>query len=76
MHLLSQFYYLVFHLADFSVFPFAGSNYNLGQNILNKIQKFSNTRQDKKSLISTFAFVLTAIAKETPLLKKHQSYYS
>ena len=39
------------------------SNYNSGQNIWNKIEKSSKTGQDKKSLISTFACFLTAIAK-------------
>ena len=38
-------------------------SYNLGQNILNKTEKSSKTGQDKKSLISTFTCVLTAIAK-------------
>ena len=37
--------------------------YNPGQNIWNKIEKSSKTGQDKKSLISTFACFLTAIAK-------------
>ena len=36
---------------------------NPGQNILNKIEKSSKTGQDKKSLITTFACFLTAIAK-------------
>ena len=36
---------------------------NPGQNIWNKIEKSSKTGQDKKSLISTFACVLTATAK-------------
>ena len=34
-----------------------------GQNILNKIYKSSKTREEKKSLRSTFACFLTAIAK-------------
>ena len=34
-----------------------------GQNIWNTIEKFSKTEQGKKSLISTFAWFLTAIAK-------------
>ena len=38
-------------------------NYNPGQNISNKIEKSSKTGQIKKSLISTFACFLTAIAK-------------
>ena len=38
-------------------------NYNPGQNIWNKIGKSSKTIKDKKSLISTFACFLTAIAK-------------
>ena len=38
-------------------------NYNPGQNIWNKIEKFSKTGQDKKSLISPFACFLTATAK-------------
>ena len=33
------------------------------QNMWNKLEKFSKTRQDKKSLISTFACRLTATAK-------------
>ena len=37
--------------------------YNPGQNIWNKIKKSSKTGQDKKSLISTLACFLTAIAK-------------
>ena len=37
--------------------------FNPGQNIWNKRKKSSKTGQDKKSLISTFACVLTAIAK-------------
>ena len=39
------------------------SNYNSGQNIWNKIDKSSKTRQVKKNLISTFACFLTVIAK-------------
>ena len=38
-------------------------NYNPGQNIWNKIEKSSKTGQDKKSLISTFAYFSTATAK-------------
>ena len=38
-------------------------SHNPGQNISNKIEKSSKTGQDKKSLISTFACSLTAIAK-------------
>ena len=37
--------------------------YNLGQNIWNKIEKSSETGQEKKSLISTLASFLTAVAK-------------
>ena len=37
--------------------------YNLGQNNWNKIEKSSKTGQEKKSLISSFACFLTAIAK-------------
>ena len=37
--------------------------YNPGQNIWNKIEKYSKIGQDKKSLISTFACFLTATAK-------------
>ena len=37
--------------------------YNPGQNIWNKIEKSSKIGQEKKSLISTFAYFLTAIAK-------------
>ena len=36
--------------------------YNLRQNIWNKIEKSSKSRQGKKILISTFACFLTAIA--------------
>ena len=36
---------------------------NPGQNIWNEIEKSSKTGQDKKSLITTFACFLTAIAK-------------
>ena len=36
---------------------------NPGQNISNKIEKSSKTGQDKKSLISTFAYFLTANAQ-------------
>ena len=36
---------------------------NPGQCVWNKIEKSSKTGQEKKSLISTFAFFLTAIAK-------------
>ena len=36
---------------------------NPGQNIWNKIEKSSKTGQGKKSLITTFACFLTAIAK-------------
>ena len=36
---------------------------NPGKNICNKIEKSSKTGQKKKSLISTFARCLTAIAK-------------
>ena len=37
--------------------------YNPGQNIWNKIEKYSKIGQDKKSLTSTFACFLTDIAK-------------
>ena len=40
-----------------------GFNYNPGQNISSKIEKSSKIEQDKKSLKSTFASFLTAIAK-------------
>ena len=36
---------------------------NPGQNIRNKIEKSGKTGQDEKSLVSTFACFLTAIAK-------------
>ena len=39
------------------------TTYDPGQNIWNKIEKSSKTGHDKKSLISTFASFLTAIAK-------------
>ena len=39
------------------------TKYNPGQNIWNKIEKSSKTGQEKESLISTFAWFLTAIAK-------------
>ena len=38
-------------------------SYNPGKNFWNKIEKSSETGQDKKSLISTFACFLTATAK-------------
>ena len=38
-------------------------NYNPGQNICNKIERFSKTGQDKKSLISAFACFSSATAK-------------
>ena len=38
-------------------------SHNPGQNIRNKIEKSSKTRQDEKSLISTFACFLTDIAE-------------
>ena len=38
-------------------------NYNPGQNIWNKIEKFSKIGQGKESFISTFAYFLTAIAE-------------
>ena len=37
--------------------------YSPGQNIWKKIEKFSQTGQEKKSLVSSFACILTAIAK-------------
>ena len=37
--------------------------YNLGQNIWNKLEKYSKPGQDKKSLMPTFACFLTIIAK-------------
>ena len=37
--------------------------YNPGQNTCSKIEKSSKTEQDKKSLISAFAFFFTAITK-------------
>ena len=37
--------------------------YNLGQNIWNKTEKSSKTWEERKALISTFASLLTAIAK-------------
>ena len=37
--------------------------YNAGQNIWDIIEKSSKTGQDKKSLTSTFACLLTAAAK-------------
>ena len=45
------------------IIPEIQQGYNSGQNIWNKIGKSSKTGQDKKSLISTFACFLTAIAK-------------
>ena len=40
-----------------------GMNYNPCQNICNKIEKFSKTGQDKKSLIFAFAGFSSATAK-------------
>ena len=40
-----------------------GMNYNPCQNICNKIEKFSKTGQDKKSLIFAFACFSSATAK-------------
>ena len=37
-------------------------NFNPGQSIWNKIEKSSKTGQEKKSLISSFACYMTAIA--------------
>ena len=42
---------------------FEAINYNPEQKFWNKLEKFSKTGQEKKSLISTFACFLTAIAK-------------
>ena len=39
------------------------ATYNSGQNIWNKIEKSSDTGQNKKALTSTFVSFLTAIAK-------------
>ena len=39
------------------------TDYNLGQNIWNKIEKSSKVGQGKKSLMSTFVCFLTAIVK-------------
>ena len=41
----------------------ARADYNPRQNIWNKIEKFSETGQYKKSFISNFACFLTAFAK-------------
>ena len=38
-------------------------SYNPGQNIWNKMEKFSKTEEEKKGLVSIFACFLTAIAK-------------
>ena len=43
--------------------PPVGRPTNPMQNIWNKIEKSSKAGQDKKSLISTFAYFLTATAK-------------
>ena len=40
-----------------------GETYNPGQNIWNKVEKFSKIGKDKKSLIPTFACFLTAAGK-------------
>ena len=52
----------VFNIRRFliSSYPFS---YNPGENILNKVEKFSKIGQYKKSLTSTFVCFLTAIAK-------------
>ena len=42
---------------------FVQNTHNPGQNIWNKIEKFSQTGECKKIRISTFACFLTAIAK-------------
>ena len=41
----------------------SGSGYCVGQNIGNKVKKSSKTGQDHSTLISVFAYFLTAIAK-------------
>ena len=43
--------------------------YNQWQNILLKVRKSSKTGQDQKTLISAFAYVLTAVAKNKFLEK-------
>ena len=37
--------------------------YNPGQNIWNKVKKHSKIAQEKKTMISTFAYFLTIVAK-------------
>ena len=44
-------------------------NQNPGQNIWNKLEKFSKIGQDKKSFIPTFACFLTAIATKVKFRK-------
>ena len=41
-------------------------NYNLRQNVWNKVEKSSEIRQDKKIFLSTFACFLTVITKFNP----------
>ena len=45
-------------------FYFENDFYNPGQNISNKMEKFSKTGQKNKSLVSIFVCILTAIAKD------------
>ena len=51
--------------------------YNPGQGIWNKVKKYSKIAQEKKTLISTFAYFLTIVAKvlfpEDRLLKFPES---
>ena len=54
---------MVYFIHYWQQYILAEVTYNPGQNIRNKIEKSSKTGQDKKSLISTFVWFLTAIAK-------------
>ena len=56
-------YKLIYIQRQQDTWVFEFENYNPGQNIWNKIEKFNKTGQGKKSLVSIFACFLTAIAK-------------
>ena len=54
-------YFAYYHI--YSIYRDIQARYNHGQNIWHEIDKTNKTGQKKKSLISTFACFLTAIAK-------------
>ena len=56
-------YKLIYIQRQQDTWVFEFENYNPGQNIWNKIEKFNKTGQGKKSSVSIFACFLTAIAK-------------